>query len=100
MFRIAATCSCTSTSLAGQVRELIKDKYPERGIAFPTGCSINHVAAHWTPNGGDKTVLQARPARVRAARASMGWPLVLLWAGRSWFNGLAARGLMGWLLVV
>jgi methionyl aminopeptidase len=19
------------------------------GIAFPTGCSLNHVAAHWTP---------------------------------------------------
>eukprot|EP00173_Palmaria_palmata_P003927 Plantae.Rhodophyta-Palmaria_palmata.ctg4399.p1 GENE.Plantae.Rhodophyta-Palmaria_palmata.ctg4399~~Plantae.Rhodophyta-Palmaria_palmata.ctg4399.p1 ORF type:complete len:343 (+),score=69.56 Plantae.Rhodophyta-Palmaria_palmata.ctg4399:35-1030(+) len=28
-----------------------------RGIAFPTGCSLNHVAAHWTPNKGDKTVL-------------------------------------------
>ncbi len=41
-----------------QVRELIKYNFPERGIAFPTGCSINHVAAHWTPNAGDKTVLQ------------------------------------------
>ena len=30
----------------------------ERGPAFPTGCSINNVAAHWTPNGGDETVLQ------------------------------------------
>lgn len=28
------------------------------GIAFPTGCSLNHVAAHYTPNSGDKTVLQ------------------------------------------
>lgn len=28
-----------------------------RGIAFPTGCSLNHVAAHWTPNKGDTTVL-------------------------------------------
>jgi methionyl aminopeptidase len=28
-----------------------------RGIAFPTGCSLNHVAAHWTPNKGDATVL-------------------------------------------
>ena len=28
------------------------------GIAFPTGCSLNHVAAHYTPNAGDKTVLQ------------------------------------------
>lgn len=27
------------------------------GIAFPTGCSVNHVAAHFTPNAGDETVL-------------------------------------------
>ena len=27
------------------------------GQAFPTGCSLNHVAAHWTPNSGDTTVL-------------------------------------------
>ena len=27
------------------------------GIAFPTGCSLNHVAAHYTPNPGDDTVL-------------------------------------------
>jgi len=27
------------------------------GIGFPTGCSLNHVAAHYTPNAGDKTVL-------------------------------------------
>ena len=29
----------------------------QRGIAFPTGCSLNHVAAHYTPNAGDNTVL-------------------------------------------
>lgn len=28
-----------------------------RGIGFPTGCSLNHVAAHYTPNAGDDTVL-------------------------------------------
>ena len=28
------------------------------GLAFPTGCSLNHCAAHYTPNNGDKTVLQ------------------------------------------
>lgn len=28
-----------------------------RGIGFPTGCSLNHVAAHYTPNSGDDTVL-------------------------------------------
>jgi len=30
----------------------------QAGIAFPTGCSINHVAAHYSPNVGDNTVLQ------------------------------------------
>ncbi|KAJ3270422.1 Methionine aminopeptidase 2A [Terramyces sp. JEL0728] len=28
------------------------------GIGFPTGCSLNNVAAHYTPNPGDTTVLQ------------------------------------------
>ena len=28
------------------------------GVGFPTGCSLNHVAAHYTPNSGDNTVLQ------------------------------------------
>jgi methionyl aminopeptidase len=27
------------------------------GIAFPTGCSLNNVAAHYSPNKGDNTVL-------------------------------------------
>ena len=30
----------------------------ERGIGFPTGCSLNHCAAHYTPNPGDETVLK------------------------------------------
>jgi methionyl aminopeptidase len=30
----------------------------KRGWGFPTGVSLNHVAAHYTPNTGDKTVLQ------------------------------------------
>lgn len=29
----------------------------ERGIAFPTGLSLNHCAAHYTPNAGDTLVL-------------------------------------------
>lgn len=28
------------------------------GLAFPTGCSINNCAAHYTPNAGDTTVLK------------------------------------------
>ena len=28
------------------------------GVGFPTGLSINHIAAHYTPNAGNKTVLK------------------------------------------
>jgi methionyl aminopeptidase len=45
-------------TLENMVRRLIDEKGLEAGIAFPTGCSLNWVAAHWTPNSGDKTVLQ------------------------------------------
>ncbi|CAG9464519.1 unnamed protein product [Pedinophyceae sp. YPF-701] len=44
-------------TLEDTVRKLIAADGLEAGIAFPTGCSLNYVAAHWTPNGGDKTVL-------------------------------------------
>jgi len=27
-------------------------------LLFPTGCSLNHVAAHYSPNNGDNTVLE------------------------------------------
>lgn len=40
------------------VRKLIEENGLNAGIGFPTGCSLNHVAAHYTPNTGDKTVLQ------------------------------------------
>jgi methionyl aminopeptidase len=40
------------------VQRLVEAKGLERGRAFPTGCSLNHVAAHYTPNTGDDTVLQ------------------------------------------
>lgn len=42
-----------------KVRTLIQAKGLDAGIAFPTGVSLNHIAAHWTPNAGDKTVLGA-----------------------------------------
>ncbi|KER29305.1 hypothetical protein T265_04050 [Opisthorchis viverrini] len=38
-------------------RALIKERGLQAGLAFPTGCSLNHVAAHYTPNAGDTTVL-------------------------------------------
>ncbi|EQC25006.1 methionyl aminopeptidase [Saprolegnia diclina VS20] len=45
-------------SLENKNRELVQEAGLERGIAFPTGCSLNHVAAHYSPNGGDNTVLK------------------------------------------
>ena len=39
-------------------RKLVGENGLKRGVGFPTGCSINHVAAHYTPNGGDNTVLK------------------------------------------
>ena len=46
------------TQLEDLNRRLVQENGLKAGIAFPTGCSLNHVAAHWTPNSGDKTVLQ------------------------------------------
>lgn len=45
-------------TLEGISRKLVNEKGLEAGLAFPTGCSLNHCAAHYTPNGDDKTVLQ------------------------------------------
>lgn len=40
-----------------KLEELVLKDGIVRGQAFPTGCSLNHVAAHYTPNTGDRTVL-------------------------------------------
>lgn len=45
-------------TLEGISRKMINEKGLEAGLAFPTGCSLNHCAAHYTPNAGDPTVLQ------------------------------------------
>jgi len=39
-------------------RALVNENKLEAGLAFPTGCSLNNCAAHYTPNNGDKTVLK------------------------------------------
>jgi len=43
--------------LEGTARRLIKESGLDAGLAFPTGCSLNHVAAHYTPNAGDPTCI-------------------------------------------
>jgi methionyl aminopeptidase len=39
-------------------RKLVGENGLSAGIAFPTGCSLNHIAAHYTPNPGDFTILK------------------------------------------
>ncbi len=41
-----------------KVRHLIQANGLQSGIAFPLGCSVNHCAAHYTPNAGDEYVIQ------------------------------------------
>ncbi|AWU75636.1 uncharacterized protein C5L36_0B08790 [Pichia kudriavzevii] len=50
-----------------EIAEMIENKVREQsestdtlkaGMGFPTGLSLNHCAAHYTPNAGDKVVLQ------------------------------------------
>lgn len=43
--------------LENTARKLINEDGLKAGLAFPTGCSRNHCAAHYTPNAGDNTVL-------------------------------------------
>lgn len=40
------------------VRNVVEENGFESGIGFPTGLSLNEVAAHYTPNAGDKRILQ------------------------------------------
>eukprot|EP00923_Selenidium_pygospionis_P014121 GHVN01024316.1.p1 GENE.GHVN01024316.1~~GHVN01024316.1.p1 ORF type:complete len:464 (-),score=96.62 GHVN01024316.1:330-1721(-) len=47
------------TRLETKGMELVKANKLEAGRGFPTGVSVNHCAAHYTPNYGDERVLQA-----------------------------------------
>lgn len=33
---------------------MLGDTFPKASIAFPTGVSLNHIAAHFTPNSDSK----------------------------------------------
>ncbi|KAF5312452.1 hypothetical protein D9619_002629 [Psilocybe cf. subviscida] len=53
----------TMTEIANYIedgtRALVEENGFQSGVGFPTGLSLNHCAAHYTPNAGDTTVLQA-----------------------------------------
>ncbi|KAH7648596.1 methionine aminopeptidase [Cryptosporidium bovis] len=44
-------------TLEEKTKELVSADGLNSGWGFPTGCSLNHCAAHYTPNPGDNTVL-------------------------------------------
>jgi len=44
--------------LENMLRFITNQHLTDCGQAFPTGCSLNNVAAHFTPNKDDETVLQ------------------------------------------
>lgn len=52
----------TTTEIVNMIedgtRALVEANGMQSGIGFPTGVSLNDCAAHYTPNAGDKTVLQ------------------------------------------
>jgi methionyl aminopeptidase len=50
--------ACDDRRIEAGTKALLPTDGLKRGWGFPTGVSLNHVAAHWTPNYNDKTVLQ------------------------------------------
>ncbi|KTW27037.1 methionine aminopeptidase, type II [Pneumocystis carinii B80] len=44
--------------IENSTRMLVEEDGLKAGIGFPTGLSLNHCAAHYTPNAGDNTCLQ------------------------------------------
>merc|ERR1712242_386214 len=46
-----------NTTIHSKMGQTRNENGLQAGLAFPTGCSINHCAAHYTPNAGDPTVL-------------------------------------------
>jgi len=57
-FRPGLTMVELCQRLERKTHELVMANGLECGWGFPTGCSLNWVAAHYTPNYGDNTVLQ------------------------------------------
>ncbi|KAA0202117.1 hypothetical protein HAZT_HAZT001950 [Hyalella azteca] len=56
--KAGTSCMDICDTIENMNRKLIKENGLSAGLAFPTGCSLNHCAAHYTPNAGDKTVVE------------------------------------------
>ncbi|KAF8346983.1 methionine aminopeptidase 2-like protein [Amanita rubescens] len=58
MIRPGMQMTDIANNIEDSVRALVEEEGLEAGIGFPTGLSLNHCAAHYTPNAGDTIVLQ------------------------------------------
>jgi len=59
MIEMAQYIENGTKALLGDAGRGHNQQWKEKGWGFPTGLSINHCAAHYTPNYGDKMVLGA-----------------------------------------
>lgn len=55
--KAGTSCMDMCNTIENMNRKLIKENGLLAGLAFPTGCSLNHFAAHYTPNAGDDVVV-------------------------------------------
>lgn len=58
MIRPGMAMTDIANNIEDTTRALVEGDGLESGIGFPTGLSLNHCAAHYTPNAGDTIVLQ------------------------------------------
>lgn len=52
------TMTEVANTIENATRALVEEEGLESGVGFPTGLSLNEVAAHYTPNSNDTKVLQ------------------------------------------
>lgn len=58
LFKPGAKIIDEVNKLEQTVLKLVEGNLLDAGRGFPCGTSLNYVAAHWSPNPGDSTILQ------------------------------------------
>jgi methionyl aminopeptidase len=56
--KVGMTMTEIAEMIENATRALVGEDGLKAGIGFPTGVNRNHIAAHFSPNAGDKTVLE------------------------------------------
>ncbi|KAI0783325.1 peptidase M24A methionine aminopeptidase [Abortiporus biennis] len=58
MIRPGMAMTDIANNIEDSTRALVEGDGIDAGVGFPTGLSLNHCAAHYTPNAGDSIILQ------------------------------------------